>query len=156
METFQDIVAIYNKRFSHFQGFGRTGRDWLLSQSRFSSTSIFAIKLPGMTMSPTNRDVMSALLARPVALTLSITTRSVVLEGIRYSNELDRMILLSYSASASKPFHSDLDVAYSYVIGTPKSSCEKASCSLISRRAVCWSSHRLTIWNCYMYRLSEH
>jgi hypothetical protein len=64
----------------------RTGND---GQSLFSSTSIFSICLPGTTISPTNLDVMSAL------LDCCLAACSAAFDGSRYSNALERMTLLS-------------------------------------------------------------
>jgi hypothetical protein len=51
-------------------------------------------------MSPTNLDIISALLAWPVALTVSIAARSAAFDGIRYSKEFDNITLLSCYLSA--------------------------------------------------------
>jgi hypothetical protein len=59
-------------------------------------------------MSPTNLDVMSALLVCPGILSLSMATLSEAPEGKRYSNVLERMMLLSYrfvSTLDSSPVH---------------------------------------------------
>jgi hypothetical protein len=51
-------------------------------------------------MSPTNLDIISALLAWLVALTVSIAARSAAFDGIRYSKAFDNITLLSYYVSA--------------------------------------------------------
>src|ERR1700761_1433675 len=85
------------------QFFVRTDKACPLGHSRLSSTSILAICLPGMTIRPTKRDVISALLACPVAFIFSTAAFSSAWDGNLYSNELDKIMLLPLSVQRNVP-----------------------------------------------------
>ena len=73
------------------------------AENLLSSRCILVICGPGITIRPTYLEVISAFEGLPVDAACARAVASAALEGMRYSNELPRIILLSLSVHLKTP-----------------------------------------------------